>query len=160
MAMGKKRARQQRLWIAAGELPRTKGHVFYDRVNEILEKEGFDKFAEAECLKFYKSEEIGRPSIAPGVYFRMLIVGYFEGIDSERGIAYARVGFAVLTGILGPEPGGADTGSFHAVADAPVDEPGDTLMLAPGFSEPLDGRLITCILPPRSLHAPLYRSPA
>jgi len=87
-------------------------------------------------------------------------IGYFEGIDSERGIAYARVGFAVLTGILGPEPGGADTGSFHAVADAPVDEPGDTLMLAPGFSEPLDGRLITCILPPRSLHAPLYRSPA
>lgn len=85
MAMGKKRARQQRLWIAAGELPRTGGHVFYDRVNEILKNEKFDEFAEKECVVFYKSETIGRPSIPPGVYFRMLMVGYFEGIDASVG---------------------------------------------------------------------------
>jgi len=88
MAMGKKRARQQALWVATRELPRTRGHVFYDRVNEILKDEKFDEFAEQECVRFYKSETMGRPSIAPGVYFRMLMIGYFEGIDSERGIAW------------------------------------------------------------------------
>ena len=88
MAMGKQREQQQVLWIAATELPRTRGHVFYDRVNEILKDHGFDKFAEKECCRFYKSETIGRPSLAPGVYFRLLMVGYFEGIDSERGIAW------------------------------------------------------------------------
>ena len=88
MAMGRKRARQEPLWIPTGELPRTRGHVFYDRVNEILKNEKFDEFAETECARFYKSETMGRPSIAPGVYFRMLMVGYFEGIDSERGIAW------------------------------------------------------------------------
>src|SRR5919206_4416835 len=88
MAMGRRRARQPKLWIAASEMPRTGRHVFYDGVNGILEEEGFDEFVERECLAFYKSETMGRPSIAPGVYFRMLMVGYFEGIDSERGIAW------------------------------------------------------------------------
>jgi transposase len=88
MAMGKRRARQQALWVAATELPRSRGHVFYEPVNAMLMKEGFDAFAEKECLRFYKSETMGRPSIAPGVYFRMLLIGYFEGIDSERGIAW------------------------------------------------------------------------
>ena len=87
MAMGRKRARQQALWVATETLARTKGHVFYERVNRILEEHGFDAFVEEECLRFYKSEVMGRPSIAPGVYFRMLMVGYFEGLDSERGIA-------------------------------------------------------------------------
>ena len=59
---------------------------FYDRVNELLEAERFDEFAEKECAKFY-SENNGRPSLTPGIYFRLLLVGYFEGIDSERGIA-------------------------------------------------------------------------
>jgi transposase len=88
MAMGKKRARQQDLWIATDELPRSRGHIFYDWVNQILNVAGFDEFAEKECICFYKSETMGRPSIAPGVYFRMLLIGYFEGIDSERGIAW------------------------------------------------------------------------
>src|SRR6266481_4646486 len=101
MAMGRKRARQQKLWIAAPELPRTRGHVFYDRVNEILRKEGFDAFAETECLRFYKSEVMGRPSMAPGVYFRMLLVGYFEGIDSERGIAWRCADSLSLKSFLG-----------------------------------------------------------
>src|SRR5215510_6538068 len=101
MAMGKKRARQQPLWIPAGQLPRTRGHIFYDRVNEILAKEKFDEFAEKECVRFYKSETMGRPSIAPGVYFRMLMVGYFEGIDSERGIAWRCADSLSLKSLLG-----------------------------------------------------------
>src|SRR5262250_166702 len=101
MAMGKKRARQQELWIATGELPRTRGHIFYDRVNEILRNEKFDEFAENQCVRFYKSETMGRPSIAPGVYFRMLMVGYFEGIDSERGIAWRCADSLSLKSFLG-----------------------------------------------------------
>ena len=103
MAMGRRRARQQQLWIAATELPRARGHVFYDKMNEILRKEEFDVFAEAECLRFYKSEVMGRPSIAPGVYFRMLMVGYFEGIDSERGIAWRCADSMSLKEFLGYE---------------------------------------------------------
>jgi transposase len=101
MAMGKKRGRQQPLWVATRELPRTRGHVFYDRVNEILKHEKFDEFAEKQCVGFYKSETMGRPSIAPGVYFRMLMVGYFEGIDSERGIAWRCADSLSLKGFLG-----------------------------------------------------------
>jgi len=103
MAMGRKGAKQQPLWIAAGQLPRTRGHIFYDRVNEILKAEGFDEFAEKECLEFYKSETIGRPSIAPGVYFRMLMVGYYEGIDAERGIAWRCADSLSLKSFLGYE---------------------------------------------------------
>src|SRR5712671_2171057 len=88
MAMGRKKARQQALWIATEELARSGGHAFYEKVNQELEERQFDAFAEEQCLTFYKSEVMGRPSIAPGVYFRMLMVGYFEGLDSERGIAW------------------------------------------------------------------------
>jgi transposase len=88
MAMGRKRARQQALWVATEQLVQSGGHAFYEQVNEILNEHQFDAFVEAESVGFYKSEVMGRPSIAPGVYFRMLLVGYFEGIDSERGIAW------------------------------------------------------------------------
>jgi transposase len=101
MAMGKKRWRQQPMWIASQELPRTRGHIFYDRVNEILKGEKFDEFAEKECVAFYKSETRGRPSIAPGVYFRMVMIGYFEGIDSERGIAWRCADSLSLKSFLG-----------------------------------------------------------
>jgi transposase len=88
MAMGRKRARQQALWVATEQLVEGGGHAFYEQVNEILAEYQFDTFVEEQCLPFYKSEVMGRPSIAPGVYFRMLMVGYFEGLDSERGIAW------------------------------------------------------------------------
>lgn len=101
MAMGKKRERQQDLWIATNELPRSRGHIFYDWVNTILNGAGFDAFAEAECIRFYKSDTMGRPSIAPGVYFRMLLIGYFEGIDSERGIAWRCADSLSLKSFLG-----------------------------------------------------------
>ncbi|HYD48056.1 MAG TPA: transposase, partial [Terriglobales bacterium] len=75
------------MWVATQELPRSPGHVFYDKLTEVLEKSGFDPFVEDLCALHY-TEGQGRPSIAPGVYFRMLFIGYFEGIDSQRGIAW------------------------------------------------------------------------
>jgi transposase len=87
MALGRKKRRQDSLWIATQELPRTGGHVFYERVNRVLEENGFDRFAENACQRFY-APVMGRPGVAPGVYFRMQLVGYFEGLDSERGIAW------------------------------------------------------------------------
>ena len=69
------------------ELPRTAGHPFYERLNELLEETGFDSFVEERCRRFYAAK-MGRPSLAPGVYFRLLLIGYFEGLDSERGIAW------------------------------------------------------------------------
>ena len=83
MGMGRKNRLQESLWIATPELPRTKGHVFYERVNQILEENRFDRFAEQACQKFY-APVMGRPGVALGVYFRMLLVGHFEGLDSEQ----------------------------------------------------------------------------
>jgi transposase len=89
MAMGRRkdRAWTPELWIAANELPRTGGHPFYVRLNQVLDQHGFDDFVEAECAPFYAAR-LGRPSLTPGTYFRLLLIGYFEGIDSERGIAW------------------------------------------------------------------------
>jgi len=89
MAMGtrKKRQRQHELWMAASDVVQTPANAFYDRLNGILEKRRFDKAVEHLCRRYYKGP-YGRPSLAPGVYFRMLLIGYFEGLDSERGIAW------------------------------------------------------------------------
>jgi transposase len=89
MAMGtrKQRERQADLWIATAEIAETPGHAFYERLNDLLVEHGFDRRLEHLCRRFYRSHR-GRPSIAPGVYFRLLLVGYFEGLDSERGIAW------------------------------------------------------------------------
>jgi transposase len=88
MAMGRrKRQRQSTLWVQASGLAQSPGHPFYERLNRILEKEGFDAFVEGECARFY-AERMGRPSLPPAMYFRLLVIGYFEGIDSERGIAW------------------------------------------------------------------------
>jgi transposase len=89
MAMGtrKQREKQEDLWIAHTELAAAPGHPFYQRLNELLEAEGFDEFVEGRCAKFYAAK-YGRPSLTPGIYFRALLIGYFEGIDSERGIAW------------------------------------------------------------------------
>ena len=73
--------------MASEDLPRSSGHPFYERLNGILESGGFDEFAESECGRFY-AERICRPSLAPGRYFRLLLLGYFEGLDSERAIAW------------------------------------------------------------------------
>ena len=101
MAMGKRKAQRQReRWIAATDVPQGPGHPFYGRLNGLLRERGFDQFAEGLCSPFYH-DSLGRPSIPPGVYFRMLLVGYFEGIDSERGIAWRCADSLALREFLG-----------------------------------------------------------
>lgn len=88
MAMKRRRRNTQgQLWVSSTDLPRSPGHPFYLKLNKLLGQHGFDEYVENICSRFY-SEKLGRPSIPPGVYFRMLLVGFFEGIDSERGIAW------------------------------------------------------------------------
>src|SRR5476651_1404471 len=89
MAMGTRKSReiQEDLWVAHTELAVAPGHPFYQRLNELLDSEGFDAFVEARCAKYY-AERYGRPSLTPGIYFRSLLIGYFEGIEAERGIAW------------------------------------------------------------------------
>ena len=89
MAMGKKRKRnrQASMWVATADLPQSAGHPFYERLNQVLDDAGFDAFVEDQCARFY-ADGVGRPSLAPGRYFRLLLLGYFEGLDSERAIAW------------------------------------------------------------------------
>ena len=88
MAIGKRsREQQEELWIPSIELTSSAGHPFYQWVNKLLDEAEFDEFVEELCAKFYAGN-VGRPGLASGVYVRMLLVGYFEGIGSERGIAW------------------------------------------------------------------------
>jgi transposase len=87
MAMGKRKREQALLWIPTTDLPLAPGHPFYARLNTILDEAGFDRFVEEQCRLFY-APVMGRPGLPPGRYFRLLLLGYFEGLDSERGIAW------------------------------------------------------------------------
>ena len=87
MGTRKQREKQEGIWIAHTELAAAPGHPFYQKLNELLEAEGFDEFVEGRCAKFYAAK-YGRPSLTPGIYFRSLLIGYFEGIGAERGIAW------------------------------------------------------------------------
>ena len=87
MGKRKRSGRQSTIWIASSDLPRTAAHPFYERLNRILDKAGFDGHVERLCARFY-AQTMGRPSQAPGRYFRLLLIGYFEGLDSERAIAW------------------------------------------------------------------------
>jgi transposase len=87
MALGRRGERQTDLMVSWAELPRSPGHAFYDRLQAVLVEAGFDRFAEARCKPYY-ADERGRPSLPPGRYFRMHLVGYFEGTDSERGLGW------------------------------------------------------------------------
>ena len=87
MALGRQSDRQTDLMVGWAELPRSPGHAFYDRLQAVLVEAGFDSFAEQACALYYASK-LGRPSLPPGRYFRMHLVGYFEGIDSERGLEW------------------------------------------------------------------------
>jgi len=99
--MGKRnRKLQSELWVSANELPKTPGHPFYQQLNRLLDEHGFDAFVEAECASFYAPTR-GRPSVAPGIYFRLLLVGYFEGLSSERGIAWRASDSLALRQFLG-----------------------------------------------------------
>src|SRR6266536_412921 len=97
MAMGKRTSEQAPIWIPTTDLPVSPGHPFYERLNAILDAAGFDRFAEEQCQAFY-APVMGRPRLPPGRYFRLLLLGYFERLDSERGIAWpAADAIAVLS---------------------------------------------------------------
>jgi len=87
MALGKRKHEQQAAWVATTDLPKSPGHPFYKQLNKLLAEAGFDEWLEALCAPYYSADS-GRDSIPPGVYFRMILVGYFEGISSQRGIAW------------------------------------------------------------------------
>jgi transposase len=87
MPLGKRKPKQTSLWVGTSHLRAHAAHPFYRRLHEILDRAKFDRYVERICRKYY-APTLGRPSIAPGVYFRCFLAGYFEGIDSERGIAY------------------------------------------------------------------------
>jgi len=101
MAMGKrKRDRQPTMWVPTTDLPTAASHPFYRRLNKLLREHGFDDFVEAQCAGFY-AETMGRPGLPPGIYFRLLLIGYFEGIDAERGIAWRAADSLALRDFLG-----------------------------------------------------------
>src|SRR6204780_1141848 len=102
MAMRKRSGgeKQEDIWIAHTELAVAPGHPFYKRLNELLEGAGFDELVEGLCARFYHAR-LGRPSLRPGIYFRALLIGYFEGIDSERGIAWRLADSLALRRFLG-----------------------------------------------------------
>jgi transposase len=102
MAMSKRSSEEQQeeIWIAHTELARAPGHPFYERLNEVIERAGFDEFVEGKCTRFYHAR-LGRPSLRPGIYFRALLIGYFEGIDGERGIAWRIADSLALRRFLG-----------------------------------------------------------
>ena len=87
MAMRRQCEVQGDLVVTWAEIPRSPGHAFYDRLHKLLTESGFDGFVEATCKPYY-APRMGAPSLPPGRYFRMHMIGYFEGIDSERGIAW------------------------------------------------------------------------
>ena len=99
MAMGKRGDEQEDLFVTHQQL-RSQSHPYYRAVNKVLADKGFDKYAEGLCEKFY-ARKIGRPGMAPGIYFRCLLLGYFEGIDSERGIAWRAADSLSLRDFLG-----------------------------------------------------------
>lgn len=97
--MGTRQSEQSSLWVATSELPRSPGHPFYTRLNALLDAHDFDRFVEAKCRSFY-APVMGRPSLVPGRYFRLLLLGYFEGLDSERGIAWRATDSLAVRGFL------------------------------------------------------------
>src|SRR5207237_8172475 len=100
MAMGTRDGEQSPLWVVTADLPKSPGHPFYARLNALLDAHEFDRFVEKKCQRFYKSV-MGRPSLTPGRYFRLLLLGYFEGIDSERGIAWRATDSLAIRSFIG-----------------------------------------------------------
>jgi len=102
MAMGKRRrhAKQASMWVATEDLPRSAAHPFYRRLNQIFDQDDFDGYVEGLCQRFY-ADEVGRPGLPPGRYFRLLLIGYFEGLDAERAIAWRAADSFALREFLG-----------------------------------------------------------
>ena len=101
MAMGKRRrdAKQTAMWVATQDLPRSASHPFYERLNQILDAHDFDGYVEDRCQRFYADD--GRPGLPPGCYFRLVLIGYFEGLEAERAIAWRAADSFTLREFLG-----------------------------------------------------------
>src|SRR3954449_11666200 len=99
MAKRKRHAKQTSMWVAISDLPRNAAHPFYTRLNQILDEDGFDGYVEGLREPFYADD--GRPGLAPGRYFRLLLIGYFEGLDAERAIAWRAADSFALREFLG-----------------------------------------------------------
>lgn len=101
MAMGKRKrqAKQSSMWVATQDLPRSAAHPFQTRLNQILDQHEFDRFVEDPCQRFYADD--GRPGLPPGRYFRLLLIGYFEGLDAERAFAWRAADSFTLREFLG-----------------------------------------------------------
>ena len=100
MSMGRRKSERQAGWIATTDLPAAPNNLFYRKLNRLLAEHEFDSFVEELCRPYY-AENKGRDSIPPGVYFRMLMIGYFEGLDSQRGIAWRCADSLSLKAFLG-----------------------------------------------------------
>jgi transposase len=87
------------MWVATQDFPRSAAHPFYARLNQILDLHDFDGFVEGLCERYYADE--GRPGLPPGRYFRLLLIGYFEGLDAERAIAWRAADSFALREFLG-----------------------------------------------------------
>ncbi len=111
MSMRRRGGKQRSMWLSATKMPRSPGHVFYEKLNKVLSAGGFDERVEELCEPHY-ADGRGRPSIEPGVYFRMVIVGYFEGLSSQRGIAWRCADSLSLRSFLGLE--GEETSPEHS----------------------------------------------
>lgn len=103
MALGKRQHEQQEAWVATTALPKSPGHPFYRKLNQLLAEAGFDAWLETLCGPYYADQK-GRPSIPPGTYFRMILIGYFEGLASQRGIAWRASDSLSLREFLGCGP--------------------------------------------------------
>jgi transposase len=102
MTMGRREDEQTPMWVAGPALARSPGHRFYETLIELLREARFDRRVEDLCAPYFTSvERLGRPSVPPGVYFRMLFVGYFEGIESERGLEWRCADSLSLRTVLG-----------------------------------------------------------
>ena len=127
MGKRRRRARQSTMWVATADLPKSAGHPFYERLNRTLDEAGFDAFFEAQCAAFY-ADGVGRPSLAPGRYFRLLLLGYFEGLDSERAIAWRAADSLSIREFLDfalhEAPPDHSTAVAHPAPDRPRDAPG------------------------------------
>ncbi len=104
MGIGQREPKQGAFWVATQDLPKSPGHPFYEKLNALLREAEFDPWVEDLCAPYY-AEGVGRRSIPPGNYFRMLFAGYFEGIDSQRGIAWRFKDSLSLRAFLGLLPG-------------------------------------------------------
>jgi transposase len=112
MAMGRRpKERQGQMWVEVKRMSKGPGHPSYGRLDQVLAKGGFDVHVEEVCKRFY-AKTMGRPSLPPSVYFRLMLIGYFEGIDSERGIAWRVADSLTLREFLGYEP--TDTPPDHS----------------------------------------------